>query len=110
MIDMLQNRRKTISDICRNLQVRRLEVFGSAATGMFDPGRSDVDFIVEFADETAQPGLLVRYLALAERLEQVVGCRVDLVTRRSIRNPFFRKTVDSSREMIYDDGNGKIPA
>jgi predicted nucleotidyltransferase len=110
MIDLLRDRRETIADVCRTLHVRRLEVFGSAATDMFDAGRSDVDFIVEFGEDSTQPGLLLRYLALAERLEQVVGCRVDLLTNRSIRNPYFRETVDRSREMIYDDGKGKVSA
>jgi predicted nucleotidyltransferase len=87
-----------------------LEVFGSAATGSFDPARSDVDFIVDFDDEAAPPGLLLRYLALAERLEQVVGCRVDLMTNQSIRNPYFRQTVDDSREMIYEDRSRKKSA
>jgi len=103
MIDLLQNQREPIADLCRNFNVRRLEVFGSAATGSFEPGKSDIDFIVEFAEEPAQQGLLLRYLALAEQLEQLVGCHVDLVTNRSIRNPYFKKTVDCSREMIYDD-------
>ena len=107
MIELLKKCREPIAEACRDLHVRRLDVFGSAATGRFDPGRSDIDFIVEFAEETAQPGVLSRYLALAERLERVVGCRIDLVTTPSIRNPYFRMTVDRSREMIYDDGNGQ---
>ena len=40
------------SNICRRYQVRRLEVFGSAACGTdVDPERSDADFIVELAPE-----------------------------------------------------------
>jgi uncharacterized protein len=34
--------------LCRRFHVRRLDVFGSAARGDFDPEHSDVDFIVEF--------------------------------------------------------------
>ncbi len=35
--------------LCRVYGVERLEVFGSAADGRFDPGRSDFDFIVRMA-------------------------------------------------------------
>jgi hypothetical protein len=35
--------------------------------------------------------------------------KVDLVTERSIRNPYFRKTVEASRVRIYDRRNSQAP-
>lgn len=105
MIDLIHSHQNQIAEICRRLQIRRLEVFGSAATGAFDPIRSDVDFIAEFADTSAKPGLLSRYLTLAEQLEKVLGHSIDLITPPSIRNPYFRKTIDESREVVYEDRN-----
>ena len=47
MLPLIAERRSQIADICRRFGVRRLAVFGSAARGQdFDPGRSDVDFLV----------------------------------------------------------------
>ena len=43
-----------ITELCRRFGVRLLHLFGSAATGRFDPGRSDLDFHVEF--EEMPPG------------------------------------------------------
>ncbi len=40
----------TLPALCRRFGVRRLDLFGSAASGRFDPGRSDLDFVVSFAD------------------------------------------------------------
>jgi len=40
--------------LCRRFHVRRLDLFGSAATGRFDPARSDLDFLIEF--EPMPPG------------------------------------------------------
>ena len=37
------------------------------------------------------------------------GRNVDLVTERSIRNPYFRKAVEASRISIYDRRNSQAP-
>jgi len=100
MIAIIDNRKKEIADICRRLAVRRLDMFGSAVGEAFDAVRSDVDFVVEFADHN-QPGILDRYLALAEGLEALLHRPVDLVTTESIRNPYFREAVESTREAVY---------
>lgn len=100
MIALVDNRKKEIADICRKLAVRRLDVFGSAVGERFDAARSDIDFVVEFADHS-QPGILDRYLALADGLEALLHRQVDLVTVESIRNPYFRQVVDSTREAVY---------
>src|SRR5260370_19592310 len=36
--------------LCQRFGVRRLDLFGSAVTGRFDPARGDIDFLVEFVD------------------------------------------------------------
>jgi len=35
--------------LCQRHEVRRLDLFGSAARGDFQPEQSDLDFIVQFA-------------------------------------------------------------
>lgn len=45
---------------------------------------------------------------MAEALEALFGRRVDLVTERSIRNPYFRQTVEASRQRVYDDRDQEV--
>jgi predicted nucleotidyltransferase len=75
-----------LADLCKRFGVERLELFGSAVTETFEES-SDNDFIVKFADRS--PGYADRYLDFAELLEELLGREVDLVTDRSIQNPFF---------------------
>ena len=89
-----------IERLCRAYGVSRLEVFGSAADGRFDPQRSDFDFIATFVPE-AQASIARRYLEFAEALEHLLGRRVDLLTSQPIRNPYLRKAVDRSRRDLY---------
>jgi predicted nucleotidyltransferase len=50
MIRDVEQQRRALADLCRRYRVRRLRLFGSAATGAFAPETSDLDFVAEFAD------------------------------------------------------------
>ena len=101
MIDLVHKKYDELVELCRRFNVERLDLFGSAVTGKFNPETSDLDFIIEFEDRKS-PGLLGRYLDFAQALESLFGRHVDLLTPRSIRNPFFRAQIDNTREQLYD--------
>ena len=88
-----------IAELCEEFGVERLELFGSAATGEVEEA-NDIDFIVRFADRS--PGYATRYLDFAKALEELLDREVDLVTERSIQNPFFCRSVEASRQVLYD--------
>ena len=48
MLTELTSCHDEIVDLCVRFRVRSLVAFGSATGDEFDPGRSDVDFLVEF--------------------------------------------------------------
>jgi len=96
----IQAHKAELHALCREYGVERLELFGSATSEAFDAASSDLDFIVRFADTSS--GYADRYLDFAEALEELFGRDVDLVTERSISNPYFRKSVDVTREVVYD--------
>ena len=102
MIDLVTRHRDDIAALCRKFGVRRLDLFGSASTGDFDPATSDLDFVATFADTDA-PNYAERFLNFADALEDLFGRPVDLVIDRSILNPRFRQAVDATRQPIYDD-------
>ena len=97
---ILEGGEPRVAQLCRDLSVRELRLFGSAATDRFDESRSDVDVVVDFTDSD-KPGIADRYLALAEGLEEIFHRPVDLVTTRAIRNPFFRQIVEETSQLIY---------
>lgn len=79
--------------------VQRLRIFGSALTDRFDPSRSDVDFLVDFAAD--HPDLLGAYLGLKEELERIVGRNVDLVMTDAVRNPYFKASAFNTAQDVY---------
>lgn len=100
MTAILEARREELEGLCRRRRVRRLEVFGSAVRGGFDAERSDLDFLVEFQPlergEHAEA-----YFGLLEDLQNLFGRPVDLVMVGAISNPYFRRAVEQTREVVY---------
>lgn len=96
----LEAKRESLAALCRKYGVTRLDLFGSGTTGDWRPADSDLDFVVTFRPDP-NGGLADRYLGFAEALEALFGRRVDLLTERSIRNPYFRRGVAASREPVY---------
>jgi len=47
MISLISDNLEQISALCRQFRMRKLELFGSAVTGAFNPATSDVDLIIE---------------------------------------------------------------
>ena len=79
--------REAIARACRAHDVRRLRLFGSAASDHFRPEDSDIDILVDFTPGTPDP--FDAYFGLKEDLEQILGRRVDLVMAEAVRNPHF---------------------
>jgi predicted nucleotidyltransferase len=91
---------EALERLCRQFHVRRLELFGSAATGTFRPGESDVDFVVEF--EPLPPGEHANaYFGLLFALEDLFGRPIDLVSPEAIENPYFRESVDETKVLVF---------
>jgi len=100
MHPLITAQRSAIAEVCRRYQVRRLEVFGSAARGAdFDAERSDADFLVEFAPDALTD--LGGWFSVRAELERLLGRGVDLVEYRAVRNPYVRADIDRTRKLIY---------
>jgi predicted nucleotidyltransferase len=98
--EVVESKRHEIEDLCRELSVRRLDVFGSAVGDTFDVKSSDVDVLVEF-DVGPDFDYFDHYFSLKEGLERILCRPVDVVTASSIQNPYFRQRVMDTREALY---------
>lgn len=88
-----------IADACREYGVARLRLFGSALTDRFDSERSDLDFLVDFLPDRADP--FDDYFGLREALSAIAGREVDLVVARSVRNPYFARSAFEGARDLY---------
>ena len=91
ILNLIEENRSAI----RAAGARRLALFGSAARGEARQ-ESDVDFVVEMEHKTFDS-----YMDLKELLEELLGCRVDLVMMDAIK-PRLRASIE--REMVHAPG------
>lgn len=100
MAETVAARPAEIAALCRRFHVRRLDLFGSAARGTFDPTRSDLDFVVTF--ERLHPVARAdAWFGLREGLAALFGRPVDLLTAESISNPYLRDSIERTRRVLY---------
>ncbi len=100
MHPVITDKIEEIHRLCECYQVKRLEVFGSAVNGKFDPETSDLDFLVEYKD--LEPGEHAQaYFGLVEGLESLFGRDVDLVMTSAIKNKYFLEAIQPWRTELY---------
>jgi predicted nucleotidyltransferase len=90
-------RRSEINQVCAQLGVRRLELFGSAARG---GAAHDLDFLVDLGERPPAEYARV-YFALRERLCELFARSVDLITPPGLCNPYFRQRVEKEKILLY---------
>jgi len=96
----IESKREQIKNLCARLRVKRLELFGSATRNDLSHPPSDIDFLVEFKDMD-YVAHADAYFGLKEELEALFQCEVDLVETKAIKNPYFLKSVNQSRALMY---------
>lgn len=87
-----------LEDVCRRWRIQELAVFGSVLRDDFRP-ESDVDILVTF--EPRAGWSLWDFLDLREELSRLLGRKVDLVSRGSLRSPRRRDEILGTRRVVY---------
>lgn len=90
--------REQIADFCRARGICKLSLFGSILREDFDPARSDVDVLVEFAPGV-RPGL--KFFGYGDELAEIIGRKVDFNTEAWL-SQYFREEVVREALPIYE--------
>jgi len=91
---LLDEKRNAILDAARRHGARNVRVFGSVARDE-DDDRSDLDFLVEM-----EPGRsLLDHAALLLDLEQLLGCKVDVLSEKGIKARIRERVLREARPL-----------
>lgn len=93
--------RSKIENFCRKWKITELSFFGSAVRNDFRPD-SDVDVLISYAPDEKWD--LFDHISMEEELAEIIGRKVDLLTRRSVErseNPFRRQSILTGTEAYY---------
>lgn len=88
-----------IQQLCVNHKVKTLYAFGSILTENFKDA-SDVDLVVDFENLNFQE-YADNYFNLKFSLQDLFKRPIDLLEEKAIKNPFFRKTLEIQKKLIY---------
>ncbi len=99
MNQIIKNKLKDLKKICETYDVKTLYVFGSACTDKFKEN-SDIDILVSFKDISIEK-YTDNYFELHYKLEELFNRKVDLLTEKSLSNPYLIKSIEETRQLLY---------
>lgn len=89
-----------IIELCKAHHVVSISLFGSAAKGENNLN-SDIDFLVQFSNNVSVLDYAENYFSLLEKLEKLIGKKVDLVSIKSLKNPILIREIESTKIDLY---------
>ncbi|MDR0394933.1 MAG: nucleotidyltransferase domain-containing protein [Tannerella sp.] len=87
---VLQRLKPTLAE---RYHVDTIGLFGSIVRDDFSPESSDVDIIVSFTRPVG-----IEFIDLSEMLEQALKRKVDVVSRKGVREKYFREI---EKDIVY---------
>ena len=96
---LLADNMDKIKALCMTHNVKNLFAFGSICTDRFTD-KSDVDLLISF-NPMGFGDYADTYFELADQFEELFNRHVDLITEKSLKNPFFINSVNQTKTLIY---------
>ncbi len=103
----ISDKQQEFQTLCNAHRVKYLYAFGSSVTMRFDKENSDIDLLVDIdAPDPVERGETL--ISLWDTFEMFFKRKVDLLTESSIHNPYLRRSIDSTKVLIYDGTKQKV--
>jgi predicted nucleotidyltransferase len=102
MISIISSNINEIRQLFKAHKIEKAYIFGSAVTGDFNEN-SDLDFLVKFNPgiNPLEKGEL--WWNLHDTLRNIFNREIDIVTENSLKNPYFIKELNDTKELIYGE-------
>jgi predicted nucleotidyltransferase len=88
-----------IKALCLAHNVKNLFAFGSVCTDRFSDN-SDIDLLISF-NPMDYGDYADTYFVLADKFENLFHRPVDLVTDKSLKNPYFIDSINQTKTLLY---------
>jgi len=100
MIRLIQNKLDEIIATSKQHHVQTISLFGSAAKNNLRED-SDIDLLVEFSSDVNVLDYADNYFSLLDQLQNILNRKVDLMSKKSLRNPVLIKEIYQSKVDFY---------
>ena len=99
MQKIIEDNMDKIKTLCTMYNVKFLFAFGSVCTDKFND-QSDIDLLIAF-NSMDYGDYADTYLTLSDKFEELFKRPVDLITDKSLSNPFFISSLNQTKTLIY---------
>ena len=99
MNGIIINKLDELKKLCKMYDVKTMYVFGSVCSPKFNE-QSDIDFLISF-ENIPYDQYTDNYFELHYKLQDLFGRKVDLLTDKSLSNPYFIQSVNKNKQLIY---------
>lgn len=99
MNSIISDNIQVLTELCRRYDIKKMYLFGSACSGRFGDD-SDIDILISFKDISAEK-YTDNYFELHYKLEELFNRKIDLVTEKSLSNPYFIESVEETKQLVY---------
>jgi len=96
-----QSKIPTVIELFKKHKIKSAYLFGSVLTDQFDE-QSDIDLLVSFMDYSSPLEVGQSIWDLEDALEVLTARKVDLLTERSLKNPYFIQELNNTKQLIYE--------
>jgi len=100
MNNIIENNINELNALFEKHSVKKAYAFGSVCTSKFS-NESDIDILVDIDDSEGPVLYGEHYFELANELEILFNRKVDLLTIKSLKNPYFIKSIDETKVSLY---------
>ncbi|MCK5824710.1 MAG: nucleotidyltransferase domain-containing protein [Ichthyobacteriaceae bacterium] len=100
MKSILTKNMNEINILCNSHNVKKLFAFGSVMTNKFNR-KSDIDLLISFNPTKDHGDYADNYFDLVEKFEKLFQRNVDLVTDKSLSNPYFIESINKTKTLLY---------
>jgi len=101
MKEIIKENKEELEKLCVELQIKRLYSFGSVETDKFS-NESDIDFLISFKDNISIEDYTNNYFILHYKLRELFNREIDIITERTLSNPYFIESIIKSKQLIYE--------
>lgn len=98
----IQNYLPQVRELFKNYNIKNAYVFGSVVTEKFDDD-SDLDFLINFLDYSDPLKVGQSIWDLEDHLEKLTSRKIDLISERSLKNPYFIQELNKTKHLIYEN-------
>lgn len=99
MNSIISDRIDELKRLCSTYKVKSMYAFGSVCTEKFNDN-SDIDLLISF-DNLPIEQYTDNYFDLHYKLQNLFSRKIDLLTDKSLSNPYFIKGIEQTKQLIY---------